>query len=459
MDCLLKYHFSFALKSVIHKIITEKNNYSTIVKTDEWSLARHLDSQIQNRSVCERACLGCVEFSKISGMFQNLTHGVVAANKEHKALIDNLCDTFGIEENDPIALALDLTAAPEYVKSSIPNGYVSEYNEYSILISDTFRKLALDYYLHEQDKYSAAVLRHANLENEQSISYTPLEAEPHQELFYLDQNIISKCTEDKNLKTQVINFREKSDCKLLYSPYTIEDGIKMSRIRLAEYFNAIKEITNLSMLVMTRGNVTLVTEDMKITSGRVILWRDATRAAENLKVSKMHYNYWGYPHYSRNSRVSKAANKDIRAFLDSFRPYFYTESVDIDFDDYESDLAIYHRLNSATIGKPFSFDELITRSLSFNTEAECVELIESLCELLDLINYKTEPLTDPAKIRSSLQDVEHLKCAWKADYFVTEDSRLRARGEFIYSLLKLKTIFIDLAEFKGKIIAKFKGGT
>ncbi|ALE00468.1 hypothetical protein PSYRMG_11895 [Pseudomonas syringae UMAF0158] len=457
MDCLLKFGLSCTLKGVIQKLLNNKNNYSALVRTDEWSLIGYLDSQIQKRNMCERPCLGCLEFTRVAGMFQTLTKDIVLANDQHKQLLDCLCNTFRIEESDPIALALDLTAAPGYVKSKISSDYISDYEKYHTTIDGAFYSLALDHYSHEQAKHSDTLMSHGDLERQQVISYTPLESEAGQELFYLDQNIISKCADDHNLRMQIVNFRKKSGCSFVYSPYVIEDGIKMSRVRLAEYFNVIREVTDLSMLAMMDGKISFVTEDIEITSDRVLLWRDATSAAEDLKVSKMHFNHWGYSHYARNSRVAARANKNINEFLDSLRPYLSSEASDLDFDDFESDYAIYHRLNAATIEKPFSLDELITRSLSFENETECVELIESLCELLDLINYKTESLSEPAKIRSSLQDVEHLKYAWKANYFVTEDARLRARGEFIYSVLQLKTNFIDLVGLKGKIKDEFKG--
>lgn len=457
MDCLLKYTFSCMLKGIIQKLVNDKNNYSTLVKTDEWSLVVHLNSKIQNHNMCERLCLGCLEFARVAGMFQTLNQDILVANDEHKPLLDCLCETFGIEESDPIALALDLTVSPRYVKAIISNDYISEYDKYHTAICGAFYTLTLDHYSHEQAKCSDALMAYGSLENEQVISYAPLEIEAGQELFYLDQNIISKCANDQNLRNQIVNFRKKSRCRFLYSPYVIEDGIKMSRVRLAEYFSVIKEVTNLSMLAMVDGKISFVTEEIETTSDRVLLWRDATSAAEELKVTKMHYNHWGFSHYARNSRIAERANNDINGFLDSLRPYLRSKASDLDCDDFESDYAIYHRLSFATIEKPFSFDELVTRSLSFESETECVELIGGLCELLDLINYKTESLSEPAKIRSSLQDVEHLKYAWKANYFVTEDARLRARGEFIYSTLKLKTIFIDLAGLKGKIKDEFKG--
>jgi len=457
MDCLLKFSFSYTLKNIIQKLVDNKNCYNVLVGTDEWRLAVHLDSQIQTRMMCARPCLGCLEFARVAGMFTKLTTDIVMANDEHKPLIDCICKMFGIDgEVDPVVVALDLISAPSYVKSKIHSDLVSDYDKYERAITGAFYSLALDHYIHEQAKCSDTLMSYGDLESKQIISYFPFEKQTSQKVFYLDQNIISKCSNDLSLRKQVIDFRNKTRCEFVYSPYVIEDGIKMSRIRLAEYFKVVSEVTNSSMLTNIDGEIRFVKEDIEITSKRVLLWRNATKAAEDKKIYKMHYNQWGYSHYARNSRISKRANKDINGFLDSLRPHLENDERELDFDDFESDYAIYHRLYAATIEKSFSLDELINGSISFKSEQECVDHIEGLCELLDLINYQTESLSEPEKIRSSLQDVEHLKHAWKADYFVTEDNRLRTRGEFIYSALRLKTKFIDLAGLKGEIIAEFK---
>jgi len=170
----------------------------------------------------------------------------------------------------------------------------------------------------------------------------------------------------------------------------------------------------------------------------------------------MQFNHWGYPHYSRGSHLSKRVNADIQKFLESLRPYMKDSSRDIDFNDYESDRALCRRLDAATFQKSFSLQELIDHSIEYEGDAECMTHIEDLCDFLDLINYQTESLSDLGKIRSSLQDVEHLKTAWKADYFITDDKKLRKRGEFIYATLRINTKFLTTDDLKTKIITEFK---
>ncbi|CRM21998.1 hypothetical protein [Pseudomonas sp. 8 R 14] len=457
MDCLLKLGFSYTLKNIVQKIVDDKSCYSVLVGTDEWRLATHLDSQIQKRVMCERQCLGCLEFVRVASMFTRLTTDIVTANDEHKPLVECICKMFEIDTGvDPVVLALELISAPSYLKSKIHRDLVSDYDKYESAINGAFYSLALDHYMHEQAKCSDTVMSYGDLESKQVVSYFPFEKQVAQKIFYLDQNIISKCSNDSSLRKQVIDFRNKTGCEFVYSPYVIEDGIKMSSIRLSEYFDVVSEITNNSMLANIEGQISLVKEDIGVTSQRVLLWRGATKAAEDQKIYKMHYNHWGYSHYSRQSRISKRVNKDINAFLESLRPHLEEDEHDLDFDDFESEYSICRRLYAATIGKSFSLNDLVNGSIPFESEQECVGHIEDLCEFLDLINYQTESLSEPEKIKSSLQDVEHLKHAWKADYFVTEDNRLRARGEFIYSVLRIKTKFLDAAGFKGQIIAEFK---
>ncbi|HBN9817940.1 TPA: hypothetical protein L3924_001382 [Pseudomonas aeruginosa] len=457
MDCLIKHSLSFVIESVVKKLVDDVNGYAHLLTTEDWKLLISLDQAVSDRRICEHQCLGCLEFARTVSMFSNFNRGIFDANKEHVLVVTALRGIFNIPEKcDPITLALDLVVSPEYVKSKIPEKSIPAYEKYVDAVKGEVSRLALDHLLHEQAKCGDTILSHGNLEAEQVTAYEPIDRSDGEELFYVDQNVISKYGNDKNLRRQIENFKCKVGCKFVYSPYVIEDGIKMSRVRLTEYFDLIEELTDSTMLIRSEEDVTLAREDIQVTFDRVLLWRNATRAAEDSKVHKMHFNNWGYPHYSRGSRLSERINKDIHEFLDSLIPYMNDRSCDIDSNDYDSDQALCRRLYAATIQKSFSLQELVDRSIKHKDGAECMRKIEHLCDFLDLINYHTESLSDLNKIRSSLQDTEHLKSAWKADYFVTDDQRLRTRGEFIYSVLGLNTKFISINELKGRIISEFK---
>ncbi|HEI8721435.1 TPA: hypothetical protein SLF58_002680 [Serratia marcescens] len=457
MNCLIKHSLGFVIESVVKRLIEDVNDYSHLLTTEDWRLLLSLYKAVDDRQICQNECLGCLEFARMVNMLSNFMEGVAKANKESEAVVTELCRIFAIpNDSDPIVAALDLVASPDYVKSKIPEKLIPTYDKYMDSIKGEITRLAMDHFCHEQAKCNDAIFTHGKLEREQVISYQAVDISVGEELFYVDQNVVSKYGSDQNFKLQIENFKKKVDSRFVYSPYVIEDGFKMSRVRLAEYFEAIEALTENTMLVPFEGGVTLAREDIKVTYDRVLLWRNATRAAEDLKVQKMHCNHWGYPHYSRGSKLSVRANKNLDEFLDSLRPYLDDNTCDFDFKDYESDQALCRRLSAATIGKSFSLEELVDRSIKYESDSECMVCIEHLCEFLDLINYQTEPLSEVSKIRSSLQDTEHLKHAWKADYFVTDDKRLRTRGAFIYSVLGLDTKFISIKELKERVVSEFK---
>lgn len=457
MNCLIKHSFSFVIESVVKRLIEDVNDYSYLLTTEDWRLLRKLDKAIGDRKICQDECLGCLEFARMVSMFSNFINGVLSANKESESVVAELCHIFSVpNDSDPIVLALDLVVSPDYVKSKIPEKSIPPYERYVNAVKGEISRLAVDHFYHEQAKCHDAILSHRSLGQEQVISYKPVDVSAGEELFYVDQNVVSKYGSDQSFSRQIENFKKKVSCRFVYSPYVIEDGFKMSRVRLAEYFEAIEALTENTMLVRSESGVMLASEDTKVTFDRVLLWRNATRAAEDLKVQEMHCHHWGYPHYSRGSKLSGRVNRNIDEFLDSLRPYLDDRSSDFDPNDYESDRALCRRLYAATIGKSFSLRALIDRSIKYENDAECISCIGHLCEFLDLINYQTEPLSELSKIRSSLQDTEHLKHAWKAGYFVTDDKRLRTRGAFVYSVLGLGTKFISIKELKERVASEFK---
>ncbi|WP_199934109.1 hypothetical protein [Stenotrophomonas sp. S48] len=442
---------------LVTRLIDDVNEYSNLLETEDWRLFLSLHQAVDDKKHCQRNCQSCLEFSIMMNMLCDFFDGVQRKNEENDKLIAELHHLLGIPiASNHVSLALDLVISPSYVKEKIPANLVQPYEKYAIAIRREVSRLAMTHYLNKQNKCNLEILSHANLEQEQVTDYNPASTSAYEELLYVDQNVISKYANDNNFRRQIENFKRKASRQFIYSPYVIEDGVKMSRARLSEYFDSIEKLTDNTMLVRSKNGLILAKENAQITLDRVLLWKNVTRAAEDRKISVMNYNYWGHPYYSRGSKLSERANKDIHEFLASFRPYLCEVGVDVDLDDHDSDRALYRRLSAATIGKSFSLNALVNDSITHESDAQCIACIEHLCEFLDLINYQTEPLSELSKIRSSLQDTEHLKHAWKADYFVTDDRRLRTRGDFIYAKLGLRTKFIGTKDLKERIAGEFK---
>lgn len=457
MDCLIKHSLSFVIDSVVKALVENANNFSHLLTTDDWKLLVDLYNAVDNGRICENQCLGCLEFARNIGMFSNFINGIASANKDYNNLLNQLRDIFKIEDaHDYVSLAIDLASSPDYVKSKISPESFATYDKYVDTVKGEISRLAVDHFMHEQAKCLDTISLYENLIEEQIICYNVIDRNYDADLFYVDQNVISRYANDDNFNRQIENFKERTGCQFVYSPYLIEDGIKMSRVRLAEYLDYVEKMMDGTMLIRSDEVVALAKEDIQVTVDRVLLWRNATRASEDLHVYKMHLNKWMYPHFSRSSRLSRCANDDIGKFLESFRPYMADTGRDFDLNGCQNDRDLYLMLYAHTLERSFSFQELVDGTIKHENDAECMKHINDLCDFLDLINYKTESLADHNKIRSSLRDAEHLKCAWKANYFVTDDKRLRTRGDLIYSLLGLSTKCISVADLKSKMVSEFK---
>lgn len=458
MNCLIKNSLSFVMDSVVKRLIDDVNQYSYLLTTEDWQLLTNLDEAIDRNQTCENDCLGCLKYDLAMQIFHNFASRIRTANDQNKLIIEELCRIFSIPDNsDPISLALDLVFSPDYVKSKISEKLLASYDKYADEVKGTISRLAMDYSHREQAKHHDTILAHANLEQKQVMAYQPVELSNNKELFYVDQNFVSKYESDKNLSRQIENFKGRVACMFVYSPYLIEDGVKKSRVRLAEYFEAIEALTENTMLVQSGEGIMLATEDPQITFNRVLRWREATRAAEDLRIQVMQWNKLAYPHFKKGSTLSKRANENIDDFLESLRPHLDDINYAlISHADDESDRTLCRKLSAVMVEKSFSLHALVNRPIKYESDAECIILIQHLSEFLDLINYETEPLSELRKIRSSLQDTEHLKHAWKTDYFVTDDNKLRKRGAFIYSALGLGTKFMSIKELRDKVAAEFE---
>lgn len=79
-----------------------------------------------------------------------------------------------------------------------------------------------------------------------------------------------------------------------------------------------------------------------------------------------------------------------------------------------------------------------------------------MLDVLDFANYETESvrLSNYKKIASSYRDNEHIGHACIADYFVTDDLKMQARGKFVYQVTGVSTQVIGVKDFL-KELAKF----
>ncbi len=189
-----------------------------------------------------------------------------------------------------------------------------------------------------------------------------------------------------------------------------------------------------------------VKEEITTIVKRVLLWIQPTKAAESLKFYTYLYNQNAYPMFKRDSKSSyyQEINKDIKSFFKNINLKPEMKDLKKMLNSYITMLKSY----------PFDLEMLEKGNIKVDNDFDCIEKIDKLCEFLDFINYETDK--EIQKIKSSYQDTEHLKHAWKCKYFITNDEKLIKRGKFVYSILGINTIFLTNVEFKKMMIEQLK---
>jgi len=450
MECVIKLNISYVLKKIIEKLVDDINSWKDLRSSEEFNLFKLLNRNLKDRRLCEHQCRGCLDYYLVQTIFSQFISDIEAINKKNKQLLDFLVNLFFLEDcNHPVDLAIELISNTKYVGKKLDDIYLNNYQYYVSEIMQAYSALVLAYCRQRVIELDGVILSNHNLNEEQSISYQEVEIGDCYKKFYIDQNFVSKCMNEDNLMRQIDNIKKNSKFIFLSSPYIIEDGIKMNRVFLKSYFEILSEITNNKLIVNQNQNLSFVTENINSTVDRVMLWLNTTRAAENLKLYKARINHYTYPVFNRGTGTVQGLNKDIKLFFSeldtNFTPDISREEI------HKSPSMVLNSLfwmNLISFTPSFTIDDIKNGYIQFENDQDCMNKIGQICDLLDIMNFKTEPMKDVAKIKSSYQDTEHLKHSWKADYFITDDGNLKDRGEYVYSLLGLKTQFLKINEFK-----------
>lgn len=302
--------------------------------------------------------------------------------------------------------------------------------------------LSLDYDLHRITDLHDVILNNKSVAEINPVRYIKVELAENSKKIYIDQNFVAKFSLDK-VRRQVQNAKINSQFCFLFSPYVVEDGIKMNPVYLEEYLKDVQSITDGIFFAFHRDILTTVYEEISELVERVLRWEAVTRAAEELKVVNANFCFTGYPLLRRRQKEICELNKDPSNFFKKVKDGNYEAK----FTRLVNALFIKHATG-------FGVEDLAAGSIVVESDLNCSQKIESICGLLDKLNFCTDDRDK--EIRSSYQDTQHLMHAWKADYFVTDDNNLRKRGAYVYSLLGIKTIFLSSADLMGIISAQYK---
>ena len=102
----------------------------------------------------------------------------------------------------------------------------------------------------------------------------------------------------------------------------------------------------------------------------------------------------------------------------------------------------------------FSLEELKSNSIFTKSIYEKLKIVDQLNKFFNIISFQCD--NKEQKIKSNMQDLEHIKVATYANYFVTNDKKLLNRAKVIFKFLDIKTEVLNLEDFK-KLANKISG--
>ncbi|HFU76080.1 MAG TPA: hypothetical protein ENK66_07530 [Arcobacter sp.] len=444
MDCTIKLSISYVLKKFIENIIEDINKWHETAYSEEMLLLSQLEEKLQIQEICEKQCMGCLDYILVSKMFLNFRTKIDESNKKYVELIYYILRKMDLKNlNGSIEIAINVISNPQYIKKQLKENQIDKYQEYCDEINGIIIGLKLAYYNQRITELHDVILNHSYLKEEQKFNAILFNIDSEIETFYIDQNFIGKYINDNSFQRQIDNIKKKAKYQFVFSPYLIEDGIKMNQVFLKEYFENIDLLTDGISVTRYDDKLTYVKEEVDSIVERILLWLQPTKAGENLKFYWSLYNKYAYPDFKRDEKntLVQNINNDIQLFLKEFD----IESVHNEKNEYERTMEKTLYWYMVKKSYPFRIEDLQNGYIKINNDFDCIEKIDKLCDFLDFINYETDK--EEKKIKSSYQDTEHLKHAWKCKYFVTDDKKLIKRGEFIYSLLNIKTQFITSKNF------------
>ncbi|EBJ7041325.1 hypothetical protein DYS63_23170, partial [Salmonella enterica] len=391
----------------------------------------------------------CMISSKLSDFKMNCETLI----KDNDIFYSEILRIFGFNSNVPMEIVIcSLYKNYSFMHFVLKDDDMrNELTKFYSSIDANYNAFMVEYFSYKKIQSCDDISNYASLAVDQLIEYEQVDAENllhNKKVVYIDQNIISAYCSEKNKKLRSLlnSLKESGEYVFVFSPYLVEDGIKMDYVYFNLYLAQVLKLTNGVFISKVNNEIRYVKEEFYTLVNRVIEWLPATSVAENIKYYKAKLNYFAYPFVRKDSRIVSKINDDISDFfmaIDSTKNIMIND-INASFFDFLQSVLL-------NITNQFDLEDMKAGRISVDKDFDYVEIIERVSEFLDIINYKTERVRDKKKILSSYQDVQHLAHAWKADYFLTNDDRLIERGGYIYSLLGVKTKFIkekELADLK-----------
>lgn len=436
-NCIIALNASYYLKHILRDFSDDIMLFDNVMNSEEFRLLLNLTENLDKLNLCNK-CEGCLDFAFLNNSLNKFIGTIDSLVKENEDLflkIVNGKDLFVQTKQDVYSIFISILKYRNDLDDSLTEIEKQKLDKLHQNLLLAHQNLILLFLRNKISDCHDKIFHNMHLLEHRETQYKEIETEL-KETFYIDQNFVSEYIKNKRkFANQVSSFIETSNSHLVFSPFLIEDGIKMNQLFYKKYIEILSKITNNIMVINENNQLSFKQEELEYTTNRVSLFLEMTRAAEEKKIYELKINNILYSIFNKKSKYYEDINDDLEKFL---------------IDNRTKQSQIYQELNHVIISKSYDFnlDMLIDKKYINLGHEEIIKKIIDISDFLDIINYKTEKISDSQKIKSSYQDLEHIKSAWICDYFVTKDTNLIDRASFIYSCLNIDTKILNIKELK-----------
>lgn len=230
--------------------------------------------------------------------------------------------------------------------------------------------------------------------------------------YYLDHNIFDKCRRDSQIKEKLINC---SNINFIHSIVHIDEIMKCKSESMREqYFDIVHAITKDSVIfIKTHDPAEFKVGKYKQQEfiDQVNDFKELTELEEEMRLVDFADRFVFFNHFKNGAELKKLDDNEL------------------------GQLFVLYGCNP-------SFKKPISSIINY---IDLRVAFYAFFMILDAIRYRSDK--EVHTVISGTHDWEHLLYASNANYFITEDKRLKARAEVIFNKFKCKTKVISLNSF------------
>ena len=429
LNCLYAYNAAICLRKAIGTVVENPKNLLNI-PDDKYYIAFCENYKIIDKASLCLACEGCLDFEFLKKIWFEYIGKLEEICNSETDFINNLSEKFLVPNGiwDKYFFIMSLYEQKDFILKNYSDVNKETLEKISDSVKTAYLNLCQTYYSNLIADCNDKVLDLFTVLNKRNLNFSDVNV-TGQTIVYFDTNVFSEYVNNRSFYS-LVNHSQSKLYTYVYSPYILEDGIKSDRIHFLHDCNKLVELTDNKTVLAIDDTFLIKKEDVFNCAKRVHLFRDYTQAQEEKNVyNKKFYEVIFLPMPNKKQNSEKL-NKDFFSFFQN------DVSKNDELEDYMKAI-LYHADNSLDLS------DIINSSIKYEN---LQKVVDGLFQFFDYIGYAYDK--DEKTLKSSIQDLEHVKSAIASDIFVTSDEKLYKRATVIYTLLGIKTKVMKKYDFK-----------